>query len=68
MRQVDEDSTGGNEQEEEDYLVDHSSYIYLVDPQGQCVDFYGKGQEIEDITRSVKLHMMNVPSASRISS
>jgi cytochrome oxidase Cu insertion factor (SCO1/SenC/PrrC family) len=50
--QVDE-----SEEEDEEYLVDHSSFIYLIGPEGQCVDFYGKGQEIADIAASVKLHM-----------
>ena len=28
-----------------DYLVDHSVFLYLVDPHGQFIDVYGKDKE-----------------------
>ena len=45
--------------EDEEYLVDHSSFIYLVGPDGQCKDFYGKGQEVQDVVDSIQCHMTN---------
>lgn len=55
-----EDSSG----EQEDYLVDHSSYVYLLGPDGQCLAFYGKGQEMEDMVESIQLHMEAFDSAA----
>ena len=59
MDEEEEDEQDSGSGELEEYLVDHSSYIYLLSPEGQCVDFYGKGQEIGDIADSVQLHMLN---------
>lgn len=43
--------------EDEEYLVDHSSFIYLIDPNGSCIDFYGKSQDTKDVVASVRKHM-----------
>lgn len=45
------------EEDDGDYLVDHSSFMYLIDPSGECIDFYGKSQHVEDIARSINRHM-----------
>jgi len=37
----------------EDYLVDHSIFFYLMDPNGQFVDAFGKNSTAEDVTRKV---------------
>jgi hypothetical protein len=60
LMQVDEgddEGEGGEEDSSEEYLVDHSSYIYLVGPGGQCLDFFGKGQEAGHVAESVRQHM-----------
>ncbi|OZJ05632.1 hypothetical protein BZG36_01523 [Bifiguratus adelaidae] len=44
--------------EGEDYLVDHSIFFYLMDPQGGFVDCYAKDAVAADVARSVKAYML----------
>ena len=37
----------------EDYLVDHSIIMYLIDPTGHFVSFYGKNHTAEQLTSAV---------------
>ena len=39
---------------EEDYLIDHSIIMYLVDPNGEFVTFYGKNFTADSLAASVK--------------
>ncbi|ORC85373.1 putative cytochrome c oxidase assembly factor [Trypanosoma theileri] len=43
--------------EENDYLIDHSIAIFLFDPKGRFVDFFGNRYDEEEITQRV-LHYM----------
>ena len=42
---VDDDST--------DYLVDHSIFFYLVDPNGKYVSHYGRQETAEEVTEKI---------------
>lgn len=44
--------------EQEDYLIDHSIAIFLFDPQGRFVDFFGNRYDEREITEKV-LHYMS---------
>jgi protein SCO1/2 len=35
--------------ESKDYLVDHSIIMYLLDPEGEFVTFYGKNNSAEQL-------------------
>ena len=37
-----------------DYLVDHSIYIYLMDPEGKFVEAFGQNSTPEDVVERVK--------------
>eukprot|EP00877_Chromochloris_zofingiensis_P010364 jgi/Chrzof1/5581/Cz16g08020.t1 len=40
-----------------DYLVDHSIIMYLVDPEGEFVTFYGKNFSAQQLADSIGEHM-----------
>jgi protein SCO1/2 len=41
----------------EDYLIDHSSYIYLMDPQGRFVRGFDADTPSDEIAYKVRLLM-----------
>lgn len=46
-------STPPNASENDDYLVDHSIFFYLMDPKGQFVDAFGKSQTADVVKEKV---------------
>jgi cytochrome oxidase Cu insertion factor (SCO1/SenC/PrrC family) len=40
-----------------DYLMDHSSFIYLIDEAGRYVGFFPPGTTAERMIESIKLHL-----------
>ncbi|KAG1445112.1 hypothetical protein G6F56_010026 [Rhizopus delemar] len=40
----------------DDYLVDHSIFFYLMDPQGKFLDCYGQNSEVENVVEGFKNH------------
>ena len=36
-----------------DYLVDHSIFFLLINPEGRFVDYYGPKDEIEEIEKRI---------------
>ena len=44
-----------SEDGEDDYLVDHSIFMYLVGPNGDFLDFFGQDREDEEITHRISL-------------
>ncbi|KAI7868852.1 SCO1/SenC-domain-containing protein [Spinellus fusiger] len=41
---------------DEDYIVDHSSYFYLMGPHGQFIECYSRESALEDIISSIRMH------------
>jgi protein SCO1/2 len=46
-----------DEDSDEEYLVDHSIVLYLVDPQGEFLDFYTQKMTVVDITDKILAFM-----------
>lgn len=41
----------------DEYLVDHSIFFYLMDPDGEFVDAYGKNLDAEQVSSSIRRHV-----------
>ncbi|KZT62203.1 putative SCO1-involved in stabilization of Cox1p and Cox2p [Calocera cornea HHB12733] len=47
-------STPPNTKPGDDYLVDHSIFFYLMDPNGEFVDAFGKSNSADDVRQKVR--------------
>ncbi|CAJ0875210.1 10257_t:CDS:2 [Entrophospora sp. SA101] len=53
-----------NVKEGEQYLVDHSIFFYLMNPNGEFVDAYGKSTSAKEVYNSVKNHIKDFTNSS----
>jgi protein SCO1/2 len=45
-----------NEDDDDDYLVDHSIVMYLVGPNGDFLDFFTQSARVEDMVQKIKTY------------
>jgi protein SCO1 len=59
-------STPPNTTPNDDYLVDHSIFIYLMDPEGQFVEAFGQAKTTEEVIAKIEEEVREwIPSAKR---
>ena len=46
-----------HEDDEDDYLVDHSIVLYLVAPDGEFLDFFTQKMQVGDVTKRILNHV-----------
>jgi len=52
-------STPPNADPKGDYLVDHSIFVYLMDPEGEFVEAFGQAVKAEEIVERVEKEVKN---------
>jgi len=55
--------SAGPEDDDEDYIVDHTIILYLINPEGDFVDYYGQTKNKDMVANSVMMHMGKYNSA-----
>lgn len=57
-------SMSDDDEKTDDYLVDHSIFIYLMGPDGQLMDYYGQQLTSEQIINSIQGHLREFKTQS----
>ncbi|CAG2111277.1 unnamed protein product [Medioppia subpectinata] len=57
--------SAGPRDHENDYIVDHTIIMYLINPKGEFIDYYGQTKTAEDIASGVSMNMLKYASANK---
>ncbi|EPY49454.1 copper chaperone Sco1 [Schizosaccharomyces cryophilus OY26] len=52
--------------QKDDYLVDHSVFFYLMDPNGQFVEVFGRNSTAEDMARAIGSYALSWKSNAKL--
>lgn len=51
--------------QEDDYIVDHTVIMYLIDPSGQFHDYYGQNRKAEEIANVIEMKVLKYQAQNR---
>ncbi|CAL2031194.1 unnamed protein product [Caenorhabditis brenneri] len=51
--------------QEDDYIVDHTVIMYLIDPDGQFHDYYGQNRKAEEIANVIEMKVLKYQAQHR---
>lgn len=54
-----------NEEDGEDYLVDHSIIMYFMNPEGKYTAYYGQNTTAEQAAASIKKHILEAKAKAK---
>jgi len=57
--------SAGPKDVDEDYIVDHTIITYVIDPDGEFVDYYGQTKTAEQVANGISMHMLKYKRANR---
>ncbi|XP_054159343.1 protein SCO1 homolog, mitochondrial-like [Oppia nitens] len=57
--------SAGPRDHEDDYIVDHTIIMYLVNPKGEFVDYYGQTKTADDVCTGLALNQLKYRKANK---